>query len=108
MFEDIAERVRVPDAGRAYDTLDFTGEDNGDPARIQEVERLYDRLDYNVSFFSTLQEAVAILHDMRDPSRSKLFEKIDRISREDNLKWKRSACNQALISIDKNSRKNQT
>ena len=106
MFEDIAERVRVPDAGRAYDTLDLTGEDNGDPARIQEVERLYDRLDYNVSFFSTLQEAVAMLKDMRDPSRSKLFEKIDRISREDVHKWKRSACSQALISIDKNSRKN--
>ena len=105
MFEDIAERVRVPDAGRAYDTLDFTGEDTGDPARIQEIERIYDSLDYNVSFFSTLNRAVAILHDMRDPSRSKLFEKIERISREDAHKWKRSACSQALISIDKNSRK---
>ena len=106
MFEDIAERVRVPDAGRAYDTLDLTGEDTCDQARIQEIERIYDSLDYNVSFFSTLQEAVAVLHDMQDPSRSKLFEKIDRISREDVHKWKRSACSQALISIDKNSRKN--
>jgi len=106
VFEDIAERVRVPDAGRAYDTLDFTGGDIDDPARIQEVERIYDSLDYNVSFFSTLQEAVAMLKDMRDPSRSKLFEKIDRISREDVHKWKRSACSQALISIGKNGRKN--
>ena len=108
MFEAVAERVRVPDAGRAYDTLDLKGEDTGDRARLQEVDRIYDSLDDNVSFFSTLQQAVAILKDMRDPFSSKLFEKIDRISREDNLKWKRSACNQALISIDKNSRKNQT
>ena len=106
MFEDSAVRVRVPDGDRAFDTLDQTVEDTGDQAQIHEVERLYDSLDYNVSFFSTLKEAVDILKDMRDPSSSKLFEKIDRISREDNLKWKRSACTQALISIDKNSRKN--
>jgi len=108
VFEDSAVQVRVPDAERAFDNLEYKSEDTGDQARTRDVDRLYDSLDYNVSFFSTLQQAVAILKDMRDPFSSKLFEKIDRISREDNLKWKRSACNQALISIDKNSRRNQT
>jgi hypothetical protein len=107
VFEDSAVRVRVPDAERVYDNLEYKSDDTGDQARAREVDRLYDSLDYPVSFFSTLKEAVAILQDMQDPSSSKLFEKIDRISREDNLKWKRSACTQALTSIEKNSRKNQ-
>ena len=74
-------------------------EDISEQARIREVDRLYDHLDDNVSFFSTLREATAILAGMRDPSSSKLFEKIDRLSREDAQKWKRSACYQALAGI---------
>jgi hypothetical protein len=83
------------------DIADYHVEDISEQARIREVDRLYDHLDYNVSFFSTLEEAITILGGMGDPSRSKLFEKIDRISREDVHKWKRSACDQALIGIDK-------
>jgi hypothetical protein len=83
------------------DIADYHSEDISEQARIREVDRLYDHLDNNVSFFSTLQEAITLLGSMHDPSRSKLFEKIDRISREDAHKWKRSACYQALKGIDK-------
>jgi len=81
------------------DTADFPVDDISEQARIREIDRLYDNLDNNVSFFSTLREAVTLLGNMRDPSSSKLFEKIDRISREDAYKWKRSAAYQALAGI---------
>jgi len=86
----------MPETGSA----EYPGEDISEQARIRE-DRLYDRLDDTVSFFSTLQEAITLLRGMRDPSGSRLFEKIDRISREDARKWKRSACYQALKGIDK-------
>lgn len=79
----------------------YHGEDISEQAHIQEVDRLYDHLDDNVAFFSTLRETITILGGMQDPSSSKLFEKIDRISREDDHKWRRSACNRALTGIDK-------
>ena len=82
-------------------SAEYAVEDISEQARIREVDRLYDHLDDNVSFYSTLHEAITILGGMQDPSGSKLFEKIDRISREDAHKWKRSACNQALTGIDK-------
>ncbi len=82
------------------DTADYPVEDISEPARIQEVDRLYDHLDDNVAFFSTLREAVTLLGGMRDPSSSKLFEKIDHISREDAYKWKRSAAHRALADVD--------
>jgi hypothetical protein len=83
------------------DSAEYPVEDISEQARIREADRLYDQLDNNVSFFSTLQEAITVLEGMRDPFSSKLFEKIDRISREDVHKWKRSACNQALTGIDR-------
>jgi len=83
------------------DSTDYHAEDISEQARIREAERLYDRLDNNVSFFSTLREATTLLGSMRDPAGSKLFEKIDRLSREDAHKWKRSACYQALAGIHK-------
>ncbi len=82
------------------DSADYPVEDISEQARIREVDRLYDHLDDNVSFFSTLREATAILGGMRDPSSSKLFEKIDRLSREDAQKWKRSAANRALADVN--------
>jgi len=82
------------------DRAEHPVEDISEQARIREEDRLYDHLDDTVSFYSTLQEAITRLGDMRDPSSSKLFEKIDRISREDTHKWKRSACYQALTGID--------
>ena len=82
------------------DTADYPVEDISEPARIREVDRLYDHLDDNVAFFSTLREAVTLLGGMRDPSSSKLFEKIDHISREDAYKWKRSAAHRALADVD--------
>ena len=82
------------------DTADYPVEDISEQARIREVDRLYDHLDNNVSFFSTLREATALLGGMQDPSSSKLFEKIDRISREDAYKWKRSAAHRALADVD--------
>ncbi len=89
------------------DSADYHGEDIADQARIMEVDRLFDHLDDNVAFFSTLKEAVTLLGGMQDPSRSKLFEKIDRISREDAYKWKRSAANRALADVDKHPPKMQ-
>jgi hypothetical protein len=83
------------------DIANYNVDDIAEQARIREADRLYDNLDYNVSFFSTLEEAITILGGMRDPSKSKLFEKIDRIAREDVHKWKKSACNQALLGIDR-------
>jgi hypothetical protein len=82
------------------DNADFLVEDISEQARIREVDQLYDHLDDNVAFFSTLREAVTLLGGMRDPSSSKLFEKIDRISREDAYKWKRSAAHRALADVD--------
>ena len=82
------------------DSADFHIEDISEQAHIREVDRLYDHLDDNVAFFSTLREAVTLLGGMRDPSSSKLFEKIDRISREDAYKWKRSAAHRALADVD--------
>jgi hypothetical protein len=82
-------------------SAEYAVEDISEQARIREADRVYDHLDDNVSFYSTLQEAITILGGMHDPSSSKLFEKIDRISREDVHKWKRSACSQALTGIDK-------
>jgi predicted DNA-binding protein YlxM (UPF0122 family) len=82
------------------DSSEYPVKDISEQVRIRE-DRLYDRLDDTVSFFSTLQEAITLLGGMQDPSRSKLFEKIDRISREDARKWKRSACYQALKGIGK-------
>ena len=81
------------------DTAGSPVEDLSEQAHIREVNRLYDNLDNNVSFFSTLREATTLLGGMRDPSSSRLFEKIDRLSREDAQKWKRSACYQALAGI---------
>lgn len=81
------------------DSADYPVEDLSEQARIREVERLYNHLDDNVAFFSTLREATTLLGCMRDPSSSRLFEKIDRISREDAYKWKRSAAYQALAGI---------
>ncbi len=83
------------------DSADYPEGDTSEQARMREAEQLYDQLDYNISFFSTLKGAVTILGGMRDPSGSKLFEKIDRISREDAHKWKRSAANRALADFDK-------
>ncbi len=83
------------------DSAEYLIEDISGQARIREVDRLYDHLDDTVSFYSTLQEAITLLGGMRDPASSKLFEKIDRLSREDDHKWKRSACYQALTGIDK-------
>ncbi len=82
------------------DSADFPIEDISEQAHIRELDRLYDHLDDNVAFFSTLREAVTLLGGMRDPSSSKLFEKIDRISREDAYKWKRSAAHRALADVD--------
>ena len=89
------------------DTADYPVEDISEQARIREVDQLYDHLDNNVSFFSTLREATAILAGMRDPSSSKLFEKIDRMSREDAYKWKRSAAHRALADVDNHHPKMQ-
>jgi hypothetical protein len=83
------------------DSAEYHGEDIAEQARVREVDRLYNHLDDNVAFFSTLREAVTVLGGMRNPSGSKLFEKIDRISREDAYKWKRTAANRALADIDK-------
>ena len=82
------------------DRADYPVEDISEQARIQEVERLYNHVDDNVAFFSTLREAVTLLGGMQDPSSSRLFEKIDRISREDVYKWKRSAAHRALADVD--------
>lgn len=82
------------------ESADYNIEDVAEQNRIREADRIYDNLDYNIGFFSTLEKAITILEGMRDPFESKLFEKIDRISREGDHKWKRSACNQALMSID--------
>ena len=82
------------------DSADFPIEDISEQAHIRELDQLYDHLDDNVAFFSTLREAVTLLGGMRDPSSSKLFEKIDRISREDAYKWKRSAAHRALADVD--------
>ncbi len=82
------------------DSADFQVEDISEQARIREVDQLYEHLDDNVAFFSTLREAVTLLGGMRDPTSSKLFEKIDRISREDAYKWKRSAAHRALADVD--------
>jgi|GEM_PF-2159946 len=81
------------------DSADYPVEDISEQAHIREVDRLYDNLDNNVSFFSTLREATTLLGGMQDPSSSKLFEKLDRISREDAYKWKRSAAHQAMAGI---------
>ena len=70
-------------------------------AREREADRLYQNLDHDVFFVSTLHEAIPILGSMQDPSTSKVFEKINRISREDVHNWKKNACNQALMGIDK-------
>ena len=105
MFEDSAVQVQVPDAERAFDNLEYKSEDTGDQARTRDVDRLYDSLDYNVGFFSTLEKAITVLGGMRDPTSSRLFEKIDRISRDDAPKWKRSACDRALTGVDKNHHK---
>jgi hypothetical protein len=87
------------------DSAEYAIGDISQQARVSEADRLYDNLDYNVGFFSTLEKAITVLGGMRDPSASKLFEKIDRISRDDAPKWKRSACDQALKGIDKNRHK---
>lgn len=99
--ECIAAQGRVTEEDRLYDNLDYNVEDIAEQARIREEDRLFDNLDYDVSFKSTLEEAIPILGGIREPSKSKVFKKIDRISREDVHNWKRSACNQALMSIDK-------
>jgi len=82
------------------ESADYPVENISEHAGMREADRLYDHLDDNVSFYATLQEAITILEGMRDPSTSKLFEKIDRISREDAHKWKRSACGQALAGMN--------
>ncbi len=82
------------------DSADYPVVNISEQASIREVDRLYENLDNSVSFFSTLRDAVTVLGDMRDPSSSKLFEKIDRISREDAYKWKRSAAHRALADVD--------